>query len=312
MKAVEDGKIVLDDPINDYLPYQVINPYFPNTPITIRQLANHTSSIAEMDEYEMSYILKEPFTYKKGEISKAKYKEMRYYAKNKQRSMADFLKALLAKNGDLYSKKNYLKHKPGSQYAYSNAGATLAAHIIEIVYDLSYDQFTEQYILDPLGMTETGWSYESIDAEKHTDLHFSNKRVVPKYTLITYPDGGLLTNVVDLSQYLQDQMKGYAGEGTLISNDAYQEMMKPSLSSEQQKRKSRNYGIFWEITGDHIGHNGGDPGAVCSLRFDPETGIGRLFMMNTIPNHPSATQQFRSIWGLLSDFGVAILEETKR
>lgn len=312
MKAVEDGKLALDDPINQYLPYEVVNPRFPNTPITIRQLANHTSSIAEMDEYEMSYILKEPFTYQKGEISKSEYKEMRYYTKNKKRSMANFLKALLAKNGDLYSKKNYLKHKPGSKYAYSNAGATLAAHIIEIVYDLSYDEFTKQHILEPLGMTGTGWSYETIDASKHTDLHFLNKKVIPKYTLITYPDGGLLTNVVDLSKYLQNQMKGYYGEGTLISNASYQEMMKPSLSPEQQARKSRNYSIFWEFTGDHIGHNGGDPGAVAFIRFDPESGVGRVMMMNVIPNHPNALEQFKAIWGLMGDFGEVIKKQAEK
>jgi len=40
MKAVEDGKIGLDDDINDILPYRVSNPKFPNTPITIRHLAS--------------------------------------------------------------------------------------------------------------------------------------------------------------------------------------------------------------------------------------------------------------------------------
>ncbi|MEN0047856.1 MAG: serine hydrolase domain-containing protein [Bacteroidota bacterium] len=311
MKAVEDGKIALDDPINQYLPYEVVNPRFPNTPITIRQLANHTSSIAEMDKYEMTYILKEAFIYQKGEISKDEYEEMRYYTKNKKRSMANFLKALLAKNGDLYSKKNYLKHEPGSKYAYSNAGATLAAHIIEIVYDLSYAEFTKQHILEPLGMSGTGWSYETIDASKHTNLHFINKKVIPKYTLITYPDGGLLTNVVDLSKYLQNQMKGYYGEGTLISSPSYQEMMKPSLSEAQQTRKSRNYGIFWEFTGDHIGHNGGDPGAIAFIRFDPESGVGRVMMMNIIPNHPNALEQFKAIWGLMGDFGEVIKKQAE-
>jgi len=311
MKAVEDGKLSLDDPINKYLPYKVVNPRFPDVPITIRQLANHTSSIAEMDEYEMSYILKEPFTYQKGEISTSEYKEMRYYTKNKKRSMANFLKALLAKNGDLYSKKNYLKHAPGSKYSYSNAGATLAAHIIEIVYDMSYNQFTKIHILESIDMKSSGWSYETIDAEKHSDLHFMNKKVIPKYTLITYPDGGLLTNIVDLSKYLQNQMKGYYGEGTLVSNTSYQEMMKPALSPEQQERKTRNYGIFWEFTGEDIGHNGGDPGAVCFIRFNPDTGIGRVFMMNTIPRHPNSMKQFRTIWGLLGDFCEVIKKEAE-
>ncbi|MBP6155168.1 MAG: serine hydrolase, partial [Chitinophagales bacterium] len=45
LKAQELGKLDIDDPINKYLPFTVYNPYYPNTEITIRQLATHTSSI---------------------------------------------------------------------------------------------------------------------------------------------------------------------------------------------------------------------------------------------------------------------------
>ena len=51
MKAKELGKLDLDDPIQDYLPFKVINPGFPNEKITIRQLATHTSSINDTDQY---------------------------------------------------------------------------------------------------------------------------------------------------------------------------------------------------------------------------------------------------------------------
>lgn len=42
MKAQEMGKLRLNDPINDYLPFKIYNPNFPNENITIRQLANHS------------------------------------------------------------------------------------------------------------------------------------------------------------------------------------------------------------------------------------------------------------------------------
>ena len=52
LKAQELGKLNLDDPINNYLPFNVINPRFPNTAITIRHLATHTSSIIDPSRYE--------------------------------------------------------------------------------------------------------------------------------------------------------------------------------------------------------------------------------------------------------------------
>jgi CubicO group peptidase (beta-lactamase class C family) len=47
MRAVEDGKLLLDENINKYLPFEVVNPSFPNDPITLRHLATHTSSIRD-------------------------------------------------------------------------------------------------------------------------------------------------------------------------------------------------------------------------------------------------------------------------
>src|SRR5262245_48627514 len=45
MKLWEDGSFQLDDPINNYLPFPVSNPFYPGTPITFRMLLAHTSSV---------------------------------------------------------------------------------------------------------------------------------------------------------------------------------------------------------------------------------------------------------------------------
>jgi len=60
LKAQELGKLKLDDPINKYLPFKVVNPNFPNIEITIRHLATHTSSIVDNNFYlSKNYFLKE-------------------------------------------------------------------------------------------------------------------------------------------------------------------------------------------------------------------------------------------------------------
>ena len=59
LKAQELGKLKLDDPINKYLPFKVVNPNFPKNEITIRHLANHTSSIIDNEFYlTKNYFLK--------------------------------------------------------------------------------------------------------------------------------------------------------------------------------------------------------------------------------------------------------------
>src|SRR5215471_18573598 len=51
MQLVEQGKIKLGDDINTYLPFKVINPYFPGDGITIRHLATHTSTLKDTNDF---------------------------------------------------------------------------------------------------------------------------------------------------------------------------------------------------------------------------------------------------------------------
>ncbi len=45
MKAISLGLLQLHDDVNDYLPFSLKNPYFPNSKITIEHLATHTAGI---------------------------------------------------------------------------------------------------------------------------------------------------------------------------------------------------------------------------------------------------------------------------
>ena len=47
MRAVQEGKLSLDEDINRYLPFRVVNPHHPNEKITLRHLATHTSGITD-------------------------------------------------------------------------------------------------------------------------------------------------------------------------------------------------------------------------------------------------------------------------
>lgn len=47
MRAVREGKLRLDEDINTYLPFRVVNPHHPAAIITLRHLATHTSGITD-------------------------------------------------------------------------------------------------------------------------------------------------------------------------------------------------------------------------------------------------------------------------
>ena len=85
--------------------------------------------------------------------------------------MGVFLKKCLENKGEWYTKKGFLKEKPGSKFEYSNVGATLAAYVLELATGEDYGEFSAKHILEPLHMSSSGWSFEDINMEDHTVMY---------------------------------------------------------------------------------------------------------------------------------------------
>ncbi|MFX2597875.1 serine hydrolase domain-containing protein, partial [Enterobacter roggenkampii] len=147
-------------------------------------------------------------------------------------SIEEFLNNILNPSGKWYSKENFSENKPGQIYDYTNVGATLAALVVENATEIPYDKFTTQYILDPLEMTASGWDFNTIDFSNYTQPFQNKTTAYPYYTLNSYPDGGMLTTSRDMSKYICELLKGFAGNGTLLSKTSYKEYFMPQLKAE--------------------------------------------------------------------------------
>ncbi|MEM9000995.1 MAG: serine hydrolase domain-containing protein [Bacteroidota bacterium] len=299
LRCEEMGKLYLDDPITKYLDFVVKNPYYPNTNITIRQLATHTSTIQDTDLYDQkAYYVLDSLDLN---LPSTKAQSEEFQTLESKVSMKGYLKRFLSPQGDWYSKKNFLRKRPGTKYEYTNVGATLAAHIIETVSGSSYDQFTKKEILEALNMEASGWKYNQIDVSHHSILYNADKIPLPKYALVTYPDGGLITNHQNLSKYLMELMKAYEGDGSasLLRTKSYAELFKQQLPKKKMPKKidnkyddEFNSGIFMGFTPvGWVGHSGSDPGILCFLFFDPKIGIGHILTLNTSLNGNSINKQ---------------------
>lgn len=120
----QDGKLSLDDDIRKYLPEV---PDFGH-PITIRNLLTHTSGLR--DQWGLLGIEgRGPGT--------------------QVHSLATTL--------DLVVHQKMLNFPAGSEYLYSNTGYALAAIIIQRVSGKSLQDFTQERLFRPLGMTHTQW-----------------------------------------------------------------------------------------------------------------------------------------------------------
>jgi len=117
MQLVEEGKLDLDRDINDYLDFQV--PHTFGRPVTLRNLMTHTAGFEEV------------------------IKDLSVDRVDDLPSLQAFIKT--HEPNQIYT--------PGTIPAYSNYGADLAGYIVQRVSGLPFEQYIQQNIFGPLGMT---------------------------------------------------------------------------------------------------------------------------------------------------------------
>jgi len=257
MHMVEKGLIGLDDDVNNFLPFKILNPHLPESIITPRHLMSHSSGIKDDQKvYLPSY----------------------HYGSDSPIPLGEFIEDYLSPNGTHYSKNNFTKSKPGEKFVYSNIGAGLAGYIVERVSGKSLNIFTKEIIFKPLGMKNTCWFLSEMDRSKHSRLYESKKNNtlldnIELYGLTTYPDGGVRTTVADLSRYLLCIMNKGLYKGTrILKEETVSEMLTPDYIDSYTK--------FWGI-GDQVGHGGGDPGVSTGMYYSPKNKLGIIFFINT-------------------------------
>ena len=278
MHLVEKGLIGLDDDVNNFLPFKVLNPHLPESIITPRHLMSHSSGIKDYQKvYLPSY----------------------HYGGDSPTPLGEFLSDYLSPDGTHYSKKNFTKSKPGKKFVYSNIGAGLAGYIVERVSGKPLNVFTKEIIFKPLDMNNTCWFLSEMDRAKHSQLYELKKYNtllddIELYGLTTYPDGGVRTTVTDLSYYLLCIMnKGLYKDTQILKEETVTEMLTPDYIDSYTK--------FWGV-GDQVGHGGGDPCVSTGMYYSPKNKLGIIFFINT-SSHGSFTKKEKKLF----EFGQRLL-----
>lgn len=272
MRAVQDKQLSLDEDINTYLPFKVMNPYYPEEKITLRHLAVHTSGITDRSSvYDSSY----------------------YYGGDAPQPLGAFLKNYFDPAGKYYSKENFLDAKPGSREEYSNIGAALAGYILECATGEKLNIYSKRIFFKPLGMTNTGWLLKDINVKRHAKLYkkTSDSLIsIPLYGLTTYPDGGCRSTVSDLAKFLVCILRGGVGENgrPVLKEQSVKELLHPNFTEQNKPAGANlsvyNIGLFWEMQGEGavlLGHHGADPGMRTYMFYNMVEHTGIILFMNT-------------------------------
>lgn len=250
----EQGKLGLDDDIRKYLPEM---PDY-GTPITIRQMINHTSGVRNY--FDVLFL--------KGLTHKDPATPDEVYALITALSKPDF--------------------PPGSQERYSNSGYFLLGRIVERVSGMSLAQFEQENIFGPLGMTHTH-VHDNVDAVVagraygYVRTPKGGFRTAGSQIAVT-GDGGVFTTVRDLALWDADFYNGKVWRPAVKA-----EMLRIGKLTDSRPAATEP-GVF-QAGGLNIGerrglkfitHGGKDIGFMADLTRYPEQQLTTALLCNQI------------------------------
>jgi CubicO group peptidase (beta-lactamase class C family) len=168
----QQGELSLDDEVSKHIPE--LPDY--GTPVTIRQMLNHTSGLRDWGTVALAT------GWPRG---------------TRTHTHAHVL--------DIVSRQKSLNYTPGAEYLYSNTGYNLAAVIVARVSGMSFAEFTRKNLFEPLGMTNTQWRDDYTRIVKNRATAYGRGRQGGWGLEMPFEDvhgnGGLLTTVGDLLKW---------------------------------------------------------------------------------------------------------------
>ena len=272
MQLYEQGLFDLEDDVNDYLPFTLRNPKYPDTPITFRMLLAHQSSLFE---YRISMRGALRILFKSLPVPEDPY---------------PWVKELLVPEGNIYSPELWLDYPPGAEANYSNVGFIILGHLVELISNQSIEQYCYEQIFKPLSMTNTSFRYADMDKDRLAIPYVRMAGLyvpLPHYNLrLATSIGGLRTTVQDLSHFLIAHMNGGTYNDARILKEETVELMH-TLQYPNSDFHSIRFGLGWIIWPDengetYEGHIGGVLGghALMKIRVSDNNNTGVIFFFN--------------------------------
>jgi CubicO group peptidase (beta-lactamase class C family) len=281
MMLVDEGKLNLDEPVTTYLPelnrlmvtrvkrdgWQVEERL--GKPVTLRHLLSHTSGmqwVANVQEQA-------------GKID------------------------VLPVNLSLYATAaTPLLFEPGEKYSYSNQGINIAATVVERVSGMSYPDFLQKRIFDPLGMkSATFWPTDKQLDQLAAPYTTGENGKLTETTInqLQYPlndrerrfaeaAGGLFCSPVDWVKFYQM----IANNGVFNGKRYLSEAALAEIGKKQTgDGVAESYGLGWTVSERYQGH-GGSHGT--DSRIDKQQHLIIMYFIQqlNLPKHDEAKQVF--------------------
>jgi CubicO group peptidase (beta-lactamase class C family) len=101
--------------------------------------------------------------------------------------------------------------EPGSAFAYSNLGYAILELLVEDVTGRPFDEYMRDQILLPLGMQDSGFTWDRGRHGTCPSGYDLRGRPVPPFLYPTRASGGLLSTLEDVGRFVAAGMTSHGG-----------------------------------------------------------------------------------------------------
>lgn len=260
---VDEGKLLLDDRVNQHIPwFKLYDPYVTEN-LTIRDLLCHRSGLLTFSG------------------------DLIWYGSTHSRD------EILRRASNLPS-----RHGFRAEYGYSNIMYLAAGQIVEKVSGKSWGDFIKERILSPLDMSRTNTSTLSLDLKGNTAIPHND--VDDQVVAIKYlnwdnigPAGSINSSASDMLKWLKLQLdNGVVNDQQIVSKKILRELwsaqtiqkVTPFSERTWPSTHFKSYGLGWALMDYHgkkiISHSGGYDGMISYSAFVPEAKLGFVILTN--------------------------------
>lgn len=255
LKKVEEGKIGLDEDINNKLTSWKLpdNEFTAKKKVTLANLLSHTAGLT-----------------------------VHGFPGYKPDAKLPTLPQILDSAPPANTAAVRVNMEPGTKFRYSGGGTTIAQLAIMDIEKKPYPKIAKETVLDRLKMTNSTYNQPLPDdtRKKAASGHKANGSVV-KGKIHVYPEmaaAGLWTTPTDLAKFaIEVQLSLMGKSNKVLSKDTTARMVTPYVSGDV------GMGFFIEKKGNalYFGHGGADEGFRAQLLVHKEKGYGAVVMVNS-------------------------------
>jgi CubicO group peptidase (beta-lactamase class C family) len=253
MECVDEGKLDLDKPVNQYLKkLQIANPYEKEAPLTARELLSHHGGIPNAARFVPLWSRERPITLE-----------------------------------ELVRQRVHVTSRPGKEYQYSNLAYAMNGYLLAELSGKSFEQAMQERLFGPLGMTHTTLAptpamQENLAIPYSASADGKGVVAVDRILLDEYPAGDLYSTPSDLARFLILHLNAGKYEGKqILSARSAAEMARLQFAP---KDAQTGQGLGWMVgkfqTRRILWHNGAVPGFYSYLAIDPEKRVGAVLFCN--------------------------------